>query len=233
MLDKADVVFTGGYSLFEAKKNQHRNIYPFPSSIDYKHFVQARQCLEEPFDQANIPHPRFGFYGVIDERMDLDLLEGIALQRKGWHIVLIGPVVKIKEGELPRHPNIHYLGMKSYEELPEYLAGWDVAIMPFALNESTRLISPTKTPEYLAGGKQVISTPIGDVIREYCTVVHFASTVEDFIRVAENDLAYDPDWLAHVDELLSQNSWDKTWKAMMDILHRSLEIKKNKFSHIN
>jgi len=233
LLKKADIVFTGGYSLFKAKKNQHHNIYPFPSSVDLKHFIQSRQGLEEPFDQANIPHPRFGFYGVIDERMDLDLITGIALQREGWHIILIGPVLKIKQDELPRYPNIHYLGMKSYAELPQYLAGWDVAIMPFALNESTRLISPTKTPEYLAGGKQVISTPIRDVIRDYCTVVHFASTVEDFIRVAENDIAYDFSWLGNVDELLKQNSWDKTWKDMRDIMHRSLYIKTNKFLQIN
>jgi UDP-galactopyranose mutase len=225
LLEKADVVFTGGQTLYEAKKNQHHNIYPFPSSIDFNHFFQARTLRNEPYDQQNIPHPRFGFYGVIDERMDLQLLKDVATARRDWHFILIGPVVKISEADLPRHDNIHYLGKKEYNQLPSYLAGWDVAIMPFALNESTRFISPTKTPEYLAAGKPVISTPILDVVKQYCKVVHFARTAEDFIKVAEEDVESSPTWLQAVDSILSENSWDKTWSLMeekiVDALHKA------------
>ena len=143
----ADVVFTGGQSLFEAKKHRHRNIHAFPSSIDAAHFAKAFDVTEEPFDQKEIPHPRVGFFGVIDERMDIELLDKIAALRPDFQFVMIGPIVKIDEKYLPRRANIHYLGGKKYNELPNYLSGWDAAMMPFAMNESTRFISPTKTPE--------------------------------------------------------------------------------------
>ena len=143
-------------------------MHGFPSSIDFDHFAQARRAGDpEPADQAAIPHPRLGFFGVIDERMDIDLVAGVADLRPDWHFVMIGPVVKIDPATLPRRANIHWLGGKSYEDLPRYLAGWDVGFMPFALNESTRFISPTKTPEFLAAGVPVVSTPITDVVRPY------------------------------------------------------------------
>lgn len=152
LLEKADIVFTGGHSLYQAKKHSHKNIFPFPSSIDKKHFEQARTNKSQPADQENIPSPRLGFYGVIDERFDIDLIKGIAELRPDWHLVLLGPVVKIDPATLPKLPNIHFLGGKSYEQLPTYLSGWDVALIPFLLNDATRFISPTKTPEYLAAG---------------------------------------------------------------------------------
>ncbi len=167
LLQKADLVFTGGYSLYEAKKDLHRNIYAYPSSIDKQHFLKARNLSVEPPDQLNIPHPRIGFFGVIDERLNIALLKEIALLRPEWHFIIIGPAVKIDPASLPVAANIHYLGSRSYEELPGYLSGWDVALIPFALNESTRFISPTKTPEYLAGGVPVVSTAIKDVVRPY------------------------------------------------------------------
>jgi glycosyltransferase involved in cell wall biosynthesis len=222
LMGLADVVFTGGHSLYEAKKDQHHNIYPFPSSIDYDHFSKARRVTQEQADQECIPHPRFGFYGVIDERFDIQLLSEIASRKTDWHFVLIGPVVKITEQDLPRHNNIHFLGIKNYNELPMYLAGWDVAIMPFALNESTRFISPTKTPEYLAAGKPVISTPIADVMRHYHSVVNFVTNADDFILAAEKDIQYDEVWLHHVDALLAENSWDKTWNRMKEIIESAV-----------
>jgi glycosyltransferase involved in cell wall biosynthesis len=228
LMKKADVVFTGGYSLYEAKRNQHPNIHPFPSSIDMEHFFKARKISEDPHDQALIPHPRFGFYGVIDERLDLSLIKEIALIKKDWHFVLIGPVAKIEENDLPRFENIHYLGMKNYQHLPDYLAGWDVAIMPFALNDSTRFISPTKTPEYLAAGKPVISTPILDVVRHYSAVVNFISTSEEFIACAENDIVQNEDWLTKVDKILAENSWDKTWKRMNEVIEKTINYSRSK-----
>ena len=167
LIDRADLVFTGGTSLYEAKKSRHGNVHCFPSSVDRKHFATARRELPQPDDQAELKHPRLGFYGVIDERFDIDLLRQIAELRPDWSFVMVGPVVKISEDELPRAANIHYLGGKTYEQLPAYLSGWDVALMPFAMNESTQFISPTKTPEYLAGGKPVVSTPVKDVVRSY------------------------------------------------------------------
>ncbi len=131
LFKRADLVFTGGQSLYESKVNQHPNVYAFPSSVDVPHFAQAR-TIQEPADQAHIPHPRLGFFGVIDERMDIELLRGIAEARPDWHLVIIGPVVKIEPATLPQRENIHYLGGKDYNQLPAYLAGWDLAMLPFA-----------------------------------------------------------------------------------------------------
>ncbi len=167
LLEKADLVFTGGQSLYEAKKDKHAQVFAFPSSIDVEHFREARSIENEPDDQAQIPSPKFGFCGVIDERMDIDLLAKMADLKPEWQFIMIGPVVKIADEDLPRRANIHYLGGKDYKDLPAYLSGWNIALMPFALNESTKYISPTKTPEYLAAGLPVVSTPIRDVVRPY------------------------------------------------------------------
>ncbi|HKP72235.1 MAG TPA: glycosyltransferase family 1 protein [Pyrinomonadaceae bacterium] len=221
---RADLVFTGGQSLYEAKRNQHQNVYAFPSSIDRAHFAQARDITEDPADQANIPHPRMGFFGVVDERFDIELLNGLAEARPDWHFVIIGPVVKIDEADLPRGANIHYLGGKSYKELPAYLAGWDVAALLFARNDSTRFISPTKTPEYLAAGKPVVSTSIRDVVRPYgkLGLVRIADTVAEFIAAAAevgmDEHVEDSAWRAQVDEFLSKISWDRTWGEMAELI---------------
>lgn len=223
LFERADLVFTGGYSLYEAKRRQHGNVHAFPSSVDVAHFGKARAHLPEPPDQAAIPHPRIGHYAVLDERLDRDLVAAIADARPDWQLVLVGPVVKIDPAELPRRPNIHYLGTKRYEELPAYLSGWDVAFMPFAMNESTRFISPTKTPEYLAAGKPVVSTPITDVVRTYGErgLVKIAATPEEFIAalaatLQENE-ARDA-WLEEVDGLLGEMSWDATWARMKELI---------------
>ncbi|WP_248730301.1 MULTISPECIES: glycosyltransferase family 1 protein [Halomonadaceae] len=219
LLARADVVFTGGVSLYEAKREFHDNVHPFPSSVDVGHFAQARQPLPDPDDQAGIAYPRLGFYGVIDERLDISLLDEMARLRPDWQFVLVGPVVKIDPATLPRHSNIHYLGGKTYDELPYYLAGWDVALMPFALNESTRFISPTKTPEYLAGGRPVVSTPITDVVRTYAQsgVVRIARTTAEFISAVEaalDDTQHPERVLAIADQVLQDTSWNSTWKLM-------------------
>jgi glycosyltransferase involved in cell wall biosynthesis len=227
LLECADVVFTGGHSLYEAKRQLHKNIHPFPSSIEAAHFRQARHIEVEPADQQSIPHPRLGFFGVIDERMDLELLSGLADARPDWHLVMIGPVVKIDPAELPQRPNIHYLGGKDYKELPAYLSGWDIALLPFARNESTRFISPTKTPEYLAAGVPVISTSIRDVIRPYGQqgLVKIADTVPEFINAAEyfmsNEFNFKA-WLRQVEEALSSNSWDRTWARMQNLINLAI-----------
>ncbi|RYD37940.1 MAG: glycosyltransferase family 1 protein, partial [Verrucomicrobiaceae bacterium] len=196
LFSRADIVFTGGQTLFEHKRALHGNIHPFPSSIEAGHFGRARgAALEEAADQRHIPGPRIGFIGVIDERMDLDILRGVAAARPDWSLVMVGPVVKVDPGTLPRLPNIHYLGSRPYQDLPSYLKGWDAAILPFALNDSTRFISPTKTPEYLAAGVPVVSTPIRDVVTPYGDrgLALIADTPGAFTRAIGEQLAAAPD----------------------------------------
>ncbi|HZH38131.1 MAG TPA: glycosyltransferase family 1 protein [Flavisolibacter sp.] len=227
---KADVVFTGGHSIFENKKNAHHNIYPFPSSIDKSHFGKARKIRKDPEDQKHIERPRFGFFGVIDERFDIDMIAEVARKKPEWQFILLGPVVKIDPASLPKYDNIHYLGGKKYEELPNYLAGWDIAMIPFAINESTRFISPTKTPEYLAAGKPVISTAIRDVVSPYGNnkLVHIVENSKEFIAAAETELAVKrrTAWVKKVDQFLEGNSWDRTWSQM--VRHIEAAVLQNK-----
>jgi UDP-galactopyranose mutase len=185
--------------------------------------------MPDPRDQRSIPFPRFGFYGVIDERLDIELLSTLAEWRPFWQFILVGPVVKIDPAILPRKENIHYLGAKQYRDLPKYLAGWDVAMMPFALNASTKFISPTKTPEYLAGGKRVISPSIDDVVTPYGSkgLVAIADTPEQFIHEADEILheGASDEWLEKVDAFLVDLSWDKTVQEMKTLIDRGLAEK--------
>jgi len=231
LIDRADIVFTGGSSLYEAKKGRHDNIHCFPSSVDRVHFLKARARQFDPADQEDLPKPRLGFYGVIDERFDIELLDKAAEMRPDWSFVMVGPVVKISQDDLPRRHNIHYLGPKTYAQLPGYLSGWDVALMPFAMNESTEFISPTKTPEYLAGGKPVVSTPIKDVVRHYGQLegVKIASTPEQFVAACEEalELSHHPEsgWLAEADLMLSATSWDTTQARMAGLIADVLGVR--------
>jgi len=219
LLAAADIVFTGGYSLYEALRSRHANVHPFPSSVDVAHFAQARRAGVDPADQRALPRPRLGFYGVIDERMDLALIADLAAARPDWTIVMLGPIAKIRRADLPQAPNLCWLDAKTYAELPNYLRGWDVALMPFALNAATRFISPTKTPEYLAAGKPVVSTPVTDVVRHYGELegVRIADGPDAFIAACEEALALAarPEaWRAPVDAMLAETSWDATAARM-------------------
>jgi UDP-galactopyranose mutase len=222
LLECADVMFTGGPSLFRAKQALHPNVHCFPSSVDAAHFRQAREGMAEADDQASIPHPRLGFYGVIDERIDLPLLDAVAQARPEWQIVLVGPIVKIDPASLPRRPNIHYFGQRSYEDLPRYLAGWDVCLLPFAQNDATRFISPTKTLEYMAAELPIASTPITDVAEPYGDIVYLGSTPEEFLAACEAALAAGPEERAEQVErmrrVLAGTSWDVTVAAMEKLL---------------
>ena len=219
LLARSDVVFTGGASLFAAKRALHRNVHLFASGVDTTHFAPARGLLPEPVDQAAIPYPRAGFFGVIDERIDLPLLAQVAAARPGVHFVLIGPTAKIDPLTLPQGPNLHYLGPRPYAELPAYAAHWSAGLMPFALNASTRFISPTKTPEYLAAGLAVVSTPIADVVAQYgtCTAVRiadadgFALALDDALALA---LSEAPGWRDQADRVLASMSWDSIFTRM-------------------
>lgn len=222
LLAAADVVFTGGSSLYEAKKDRHHNVHAFPSSIDVAHFGAARVATAEPADQAGIAGPKLGFAGVVDERMDLDLLAALADAHEDWSIIIIGPVVKIDPASLPRRPNLHFLGGRDYADLPAYMSGWDVALMPFAMNEATRFISPTKTPEYLAAGCAVVSTPITDVVRHYgeLAAVRIAGTNDAFIAACEEIIARrdDRSWRNAADAQLARGSWSGVVQEMKALI---------------
>lgn len=227
LLRRADIVFTGGNSLYNLKKQKHSNVFYFPSSIDKKHFIQARKIAIQPADQLIIQGRKAGYAGVIDERMDLTLLKSTAMNCPDWQFIMIGPVVKIKEEALPRLTNIHYLGMKNYDELPAYMSGWEYGLLPFALNDSTRFISPTKTPEYLAAGLHVISTPVKDVVSTYDNkdLIQIADTATEFCEnlnrvYTEGQTAA---WRKRVDVFLDENSWDSTWKKMNQLLQQTFK----------
>ena len=218
LLRHADVVFTGGSSLYESKRASHPSVFAFPSSIEAEHFAKALSAeITEPADQVGLPHPRAGFYGVVDERFDIPLLRDVAALRPEVQFIILGPVVKIDPAALPQAANIHYLGSKTYQDLPAYLSGWDAALLPFAINEATRFISPTKTPEYLAAGRRVVSTPIRDVVTDYGDegLVEIAGTAPDFAVALDRALEVPGEhWLRAVTEKLSSMSWDNTWQGM-------------------
>ncbi len=227
LLHEADVVFVGGRSLYESKRAHHANIHLYPSSVDRAHFGQAQQKQDEPDDQARIPHPRVGFYAVLDERLDTTLLAEIARLRPSIEFVLVGPLAKIRDEDLPRGGNLHYLGGKSYDVLPSYLSGWDAAMMPFAINESTRFISPTKTPEFLAAGLPVVSTAVADVVHTYgdAGAVSIATTAQEFVDALDKALAANDDaWHGAAQRLLDQQSWDRT----VDAIRRDIETARSK-----
>ena len=230
LVDRADLVFCGGASLHERMRHRHAASHPFPSSVDVDHFARARRTRSEPSDQASIRRPRIGYAGVIDERIDIALIDGVAAARPDWQVILVGPIVKIAEEDLPARPNVHRLGMKPYAELPAYLGGWDVGWMPFARNEATRYISPTKTPEYLAAGLPVVATSIRDVVEPYGAqgLVAIADEIDDSTMAIERALAQPAVGEGRVDAFLASRSWDRTWAAMAELidgLDRSSPIK--------
>jgi hypothetical protein len=232
LLECADLMFTGGPSLYRAKQPRHPNVHCFPSSVDAAHFRVARAgevTMDEPEDQAGLPHPRLGFFGVIDERLDLGLLDYVAEARPAWQIVLVGPVVKIDPTMLPRRSNIHYLGQRSYQELPGYLAGWDVCLLPFARNDATRFISPTKTLEYMAAERPIVSTPITDVAEPYGDIVYLGDTPPAFLAACEAALRERPDErefrTARMRQVLAGTSWEVTVRAMEKLLNAA--VRKN------
>jgi glycosyltransferase involved in cell wall biosynthesis len=222
LLNRADLVFTGGPSLYQSKRERHDNAHCFSSSVDAKHFQQAKNRDNSHPEQEHIPHPRLGFYGVIDERFDTELVKAMAEAHPEWQIVLVGPVVKIDPANLPKSSNVHYMGQRTYDELPKFLAGWDVCLLPFALNDSTKFISPTKVLEYMAAELPSVSTPITDVKVPYGDVVAVAEGASDYIAACERMLALTDDERANLAErvraVVAKTSWDITANAMHELI---------------
>ncbi|WP_375451894.1 UDP-galactopyranose mutase [uncultured Devosia sp.] len=226
LMARADLVLTGGVSLYEARRHQHDNIHAFPSGVEVAHFATVRSGIAPAPDMATLPGKTLGFYGVIDERIDLDLLDQVARARPDWSIVMVGPLAKISQADLPARPNLHFVGQRSYADLPAYLAGWDVALMPFAITAATRFISPTKTPEYLAAGLPVVSTPVPDVVSTYGGLdgVGIAATAPEFIAACERAMMLERStFLPAVDLKLASMSWDETFKRISALLDAALE----------
>ena len=221
LLKAADLVFTGGPSLYESKRGRHPDVHCFPSSVDAAHFAQ--QAADHPA-QAALSHPRLGYYGVIDERLDMGLVAALADAHADWQIVMVGPVVKIDPATLPQRANIHWMGQRDYAELPQFLAGWDVCLLPFALNEATRFISPTKTLEYLAAGRPAVSTPVRDVAECYAGIVDIAADAAEFVAACEDVLAWNEADRARFREaakdVVARTSWDHTAQNMHQLLTR-------------
>jgi UDP-galactopyranose mutase len=232
LLKRADLVLTGGPSLYQNKRDLHPNVHCLPSSVDAAHYAPERitqhheEYLAAEALQGHILAPRVGFFGVIDERLDLGLVAALADARPDWHIVMVGPVVKIEPEALPQRDNIHWLGQQSYARLPALVAGWDVCMLPFALNEHTRCISPTKTLEYLAAEKPVVSTPVNDVVSMYGDVVRIARTPGEFIEACEAALQETPqqraDRLVASAATVSRFSWDESARTVLRLMDEAV-----------
>jgi UDP-galactopyranose mutase len=221
LLAAADAVMTGGPSLWKLKSERHAYVHCFPSSVDVDHFKTAAE-VEDPQDQVDLARPRLGYCGVIDERMDLDVLAAMSDAHPEWQIVLVGPVVKIDPATLPKARNLHYLGRKDYSELPSHLAGWDVALIPFARNSATKYISPTKILEYMAADRLIVSTPIADVAEPYGDIVFLGDSPEEFVRACESALTSTEIEVAtrraRARRVLARTSWDDTARRMDEIV---------------
>jgi glycosyltransferase involved in cell wall biosynthesis len=210
LLARADVVFTGGRRLFESKSRFHDNCHFYGCGVDGGHFGKARESETViPPPLAGLPRPVLGYFGVVDERMDYDLVARLADANPNWSVAIVGPVLKVDPNSLPQRPNLHWLGQRAYADLPAFCKGFDLCLMPFAMNESTEFINPTKALEYMATGRMIVSTPVPDVVRNFGSVVKIASTPEEFVETCRIALERpDPEAVARGLQLVSENSWE-------------------------
>ncbi len=226
LLSLVNLVFTGGHSMYETRKHRHSHVFCFPSGVDVEHYRQVHDpAVSIPAAVAAIPQPRLGYFGVLDERIDWQLIAELAARQPEWQWVLVGPTAKVDEAELPKASNIHYLGQQQYRNLPAFLKSFDVATMPFALNEATRFISPTKTLEYLAGGKPVISSSVPDVVAFYTGIVEIAdgpdawhAAIQQILSAPEAQL----DRLERAKPVLERSTWDSIATHMWSLMSERL-----------
>jgi glycosyltransferase involved in cell wall biosynthesis len=221
VMSKAEVVFTGGFQLFESKSKHHGNVHFYGCGVDVDHYGKARlEDTKVPDALASLPKPVFGYFGVIDERLDYELVAALAERFPDASVAMAGPFAKIDPNELPKHPNIHWLGQQKYEDLPSLVKGFDLCLMPFALNEATKYINPTKTLEYMAGGKPVVSTAIADVVRNFTPIVQVAHSPEEFVDAVERA------WRSPDADLIAEGiarAADATWDATVASMRRDIQ----------
>jgi len=224
LMAEADVVFAGGYRLAKSKARRHKNVHFFGCGVDVAHFGAAREDdLDVHQALAPITTPVAGYYGVIDERIDYSLLSALAGALPHVSFVMVGPVVKVDPRDLPQAANIHWLGQRDYSELPSLVKGFDVCLMPFALNESTEFINPTKTLEYMAAGKPIVSTAIADVVHHFTPVVAVANDADEFITAVDKSLERpNRELIARGVIQARQNSWESIVSRMQRVMDRSL-----------
>ena len=216
LLAIADVVFAGGPKIGRDKIKYNSNTHSYGCGVDIKHFAKARdKRTEVPADVASLPGPVFGFFGVVDERMDYELVAAVADAHPEGSVVIIGPMTKIDPASVPQRSNLHWLGGRDYQQLPSYVKAFDVCLMPFALNEATEYINPTKALEYMATGRPVVSTPVEDVVLQFSAVAKISSSSEDFVRLC-TEAAKQPDEAAIKRGLMlaQRNSWESIVEAM-------------------
>jgi len=226
LLSRADVVFTGGYSLHRAKSARHSNVHFYGCGVDVAHFAKARgRETMVPEEIARLPRPILGYFGVIDERLDYALLAHLARAMPNASVVMVGPLAKVHRDELPSLPNIHWVGQRAYGELPSLVKAFDICLMPFALNAATRYINPTKTLEYLAAGKPVVSTAVPDVVHSFSSVVDVADSVEDFVTAVQQALAApNPEKVAQGIKRARLSSWDAVVASMRTDMGAAISI---------
>lgn len=229
LIEEADIVFTGGYELFEKKKKQHDNAHCFGCGVEYDHFAQAQDTSKPiPADMQGIKKPIIGWFGVIDERVDYDLIREAAKLRPDYSFVMVGPVVKVDPASLPQAENIHWMGGRDYKELPDYCRAFDICMMCFAINEATEFINPTKALEYLATGKPVISTPVRDVLRQYSDLVDIVRTPGELVETIDR-LVKSPneDRIRKGIEKARESSWEGTVSQMRNLIHEAIDSKQS------
>lgn len=229
LLAQADIVFTGGQQLFQAKSQHHGNTHFFGCGVDVAHFGRARLAsTPTPADMADLPRPVIGYFGVIDERLDYDLIAGLADRFPSASVVMVGPLAKVNPDDLPKLPNIHWMGQRAYTDLPNIVKAFDVCIMPFALNAATEFINPTKTLEYMAAGKPIVSTAVRDVVRNFTPIVAVAYSHDDFAAAVVEALPGEfgtsqtqLDLLAQGVDRAAGATWDATVSDMRTLMLRA------------
>jgi beta-glucosidase/6-phospho-beta-glucosidase/beta-galactosidase/glycosyltransferase involved in cell wall biosynthesis len=224
LMDHSDVVFTGGYELYLKKKQQHPNVHFFGCGVEYEHFSQAGDPNTSiPPDIDFMNRPILGWFGVVDERVDYNMVGEMARMRPEWSFAMVGPVVKVDPNLLPHFPNLYWLGGRDYSVLPNYCRAFDVNMMCFAINAATQFINPTKALEYLATGKPVVSTPVKDVVTQYSDTVEIVKTAEEFVLAAERAMKTpDTARIARGVEKAKQSSWESTVTTMQDIIKKAI-----------
>ncbi len=210
LLRVADVVFAGGRKMHESKSRFNANCHFYGCGVDVEHFGRARDAKTSvPDDMAALSGPTLGYFGVVDERLDYELLAKLADADPDWNIVMVGPMTKIDPAIVPQRPNLHWLGGREYSRLPAYAKGFDVCLMPFARNEATEYINPTKALEYMATARPIVSSDVPDVVSNFSSVVGIARSHDEFIALCRTALqSPDQQAVARGVQMAEDNTWD-------------------------